>query len=663
MLRTRRGPMPRNALDAMNKLRLLIVEDDPAHARLIVRGFRAEMDDFELTTRFSLRDARAAIEESVPDLVIVDLSLPDGLGVELINNDMPFPRYPVMIITSQGDEQTAVDALKRGAIDYVVKSDGGFAELPRLARRSIREFRLQREKVEAEEALRNSEQRYRTLIDHSPTCIMVAGNGKILLANGMALKCLGASSSAEVVGRQISDFDIPEVRLSRPDATATTDLTTGSSPAMSDHVIRRIDRTPLDVELVATGVDYYGQDATQYVFQDITLRKAAETEMRIRDRAIASASDGIFIVQLVQGDLRIVDCNRAFLEIVGASRETVDEQGLAVIRCDSRYESRFRAIVAGIFSRQPARDTLRLVTDEDDFRWVEISISPVHVTESQNLHVVGVVHDITEKVNAEDEIRRRNAELAHFLRLTAMGELVAGLAHEVNQPLYAISNYAGTCENLLRNTADKGAAEADLSSVQQCVSRIGQQARRAAEIIRRLRNYVSRTAPKAEAVSLRDLLNDAVALLTPLLEQQAIEVEIQIAASTPSVYVDKIQIEQVLINLISNAVDAIEDTNPERIIKIEGRVIQAHEEPMVCVSVRDYGVGLPPDFDVFEAFRSTKQGGMGMGLSISRTIVESHGGEIWVESAPTRGTIFSFTLPTSIQQVIGHADEANRLCH
>ena len=385
--------------------------------------------------------------------------------------------------------------------------------------------------------------------------------------------------------------------------------------------------------------------------------------MRIRDRAIASASDGIFIVQLVQGDLRIVDCNQAFLEIVGVSRETVDRQGLAVIRCDSRYESRFRAIVAGIFSRQPARDTLRLVTDSGGARWVEISISPVQVGESQALHVVGVVHDITQKVNAEDEIRRRNAELAHFLRLTAMGELVAGLAHEVNQPLYAISNYAGTCENLLNQAGQAGSGEMDVTSVRQCVSRIGQQARRAAEIIRRLRNYVSRTAPKAEAISLRDLVNDAIALLTPLLEQQAIEVETDIEASTPSVYVDKIQIEQVLINLISNATDAIEDTNPERIIKLQARVIQVNEEPMVCVSVRDFGVGLPPDFDVFEAFRSTKESGMGMGLSISRTIVESHGGEIWVEPADPRGTIFFFTLPTSIQQVIGHVDEADRVCH
>ena len=345
------------------KLRLLIVEDDPAHARLIVRGFRAEMEDFELTTQFSLKDARKSIDECLPDLVIVDLSLPDGLGAELIEPQGKGSRYPVMIITSQGDEQTAVDVLKRGAIDYVVKSDTGFSDLPRLAKRSIREWRLQREKVEAEEALRNSEQRYRALIDHSPTSIVVACEGKIVLANGMALKCLGAHTTSELVGKVIADFKIPDVH--EMEKLTESAVSERAPMQMNEYVLKRIDGRPLDVELMSTSVDYYGQEATQYVFQDITLRKEAETEMRIRDRAIASASDGIFIVQLVEGEMCVVDCNHAFLDIVGCPREAVRENGLSVIRCDSRYEARFRVIVAGIHSCRPARDTLRIHANED----------------------------------------------------------------------------------------------------------------------------------------------------------------------------------------------------------------------------------------------------------------------------------------------------------
>ncbi|PQO46541.1 PAS domain S-box protein [Blastopirellula marina] len=638
------------------KLRLLIVEDDPAHARLIMRGFRADMDEFELATSFSLRDAKSSIEAGTPDLVIVDLSLPDGSGAELIESDHLSQRYPVMIITSQGDEQTAVEMLKRGAIDYVVKSDGGFDELPRLSRRSIREWRLQREKIEAEIALRNSEQRYRALIDHSPMSIVVACKEQIVLVNGMALKCLGAHSTAQVISKSIHDFDIPDASAIARHAGENS--ANRFQAMMNEYVLRRIDGSLLDVELMTTTVDYYGQEATQYVFMDITLRKEAETEMRIRDRAIASASDGIFIVQLNRGEISVVDCNQAFLEIAGCHRESVREVGMNVIRCDSRYEARFQQIVSGIVARQPVRDTIRIHADNEDYRWVEIAISPVQVADSQNAHVVGVVHDITEKVNAEEEIRRRNAELAHFLRLTAMGELVAGLAHEVNQPLYAISNYAGTCENFLKTPEN-----ADFSSLRQCVSRIGQQARRAAEIIRRLRNYVSRTDPKVESVRVSDLLNDSIALLGPLLEEQAIEVQIEFEPSLPSVFVDKIQIEQVLTNLISNATDAIDDQNPDRIIEIEVRQVDVKHEAMVQVSVRDFGIGLPPDIDVFEAFQSTKQTGMGMGLSISRTIIESHGGKIWVEAAPSRGTIFYFTLPTTIQQVTGHADESDRICH
>jgi len=635
----------------MAKLRLLIVEDDPAHARLIMRGFRNDLEEFDVTTRYSLKDARKSFEEQMPDLVIVDLQLPDGAGTELIDPSEA-AEYPVMVITSQGDERTAVETLKMGAIDYIVKSEREFSEMPRLARRAIREWHIRKEKFEAELALRSSEKRYRALIDSSPVCIIVASGSKILLANAMALECLQGKSPQAIIGRRIEEFLLPDV------ISESSRQKSSRVKISRECCLRRNDGTHFDVKMGSSIVEFYGQDAVQYVFEDITERKEAETEMRIRDRAIASASDGIFIVKLLEGNLRIVDCNEAFQQIVGCSREVIDEYGLQVIRCESRYEARFRAIVGGIFSRQPARDTLRILSADQEHRWVEISISPVDTDDSQGFYIVGVVLDITEMVNAEAEIRRRNAELAHFLRLSVMGELVAGIAHEVNQPLYAISNYAGTCDNILaRSDAPQ---DADL---RQCVQRIEQQARRAGEIIRRLRNFVTHNVPDATAVSVQDLLNDSIALITSLLEKQAIEIDIELADDLPVVFVDRIQIEQVFINLISNATDAIDDSNPERVIKVCANLVEENDRQMVCVSVRDYGSGLPPDFDVFEAFQSSKESGMGMGLAISRTLIESHGGEIWVEPASDRGTIFYFTLPTSIQQVAGYDDQPDRFCH
>jgi len=644
--------------------RILIVEDDAAHARLIQRALLAEGDPFEIQTAFTLASARAAIEASLPDLVIVDLLLPDGRGIDMLGvpSETPQGPFPLVIITSHGDERTAVEALKRGAMDYIVKSETGFADLPRLARRTISQWRLAEEKRAAEEAQRSSERRYRTLVDHAPIAILVACDDTIVMANNTAIRFLGAASENDVIGNRVDRFwEIADGSplVPEPDGLSPDQLPT----ELIEQRFRRYDGRYFDVEVVRTKVDYYGRPAAQIVFQDITHRKRAELGLRIRDRAIASASDGIFIVQLAEDGPRIVDGNQAFSRIFGRDQESILRAGMALLKFDPRDHASEKRIGEAIEHGLSARETVRLPPRDENEIWVEISISPVQVVHGKTTHVVGVVHDISEKVAAEAEIRRRNAELAHFLRLTTMGEMVAGIAHEVNQPLYAISNYAGTCENLLRV-----GGEADIANVSSCVKKIGEQARRAGEIIRRLRNFVSHATPQVEMVGVLDLVSEAVALLGPLLKDQGVDVQIEVPNNLVEVVVDRVQIEQVLINLVTNAVDAMQSQSARREIEISAREVEGSSpdgeqgDPCVEITVRDYGEGLPSGIDIFEAFRSTKKGGMGMGLVISRTIVESHGGRIKAAPALGAGTLFSFTLPTSFNQVDGYVGDTNRVC-
>jgi len=247
---------------------------------------------------------------------------------------------------------------------------------------------------------------------------------------------------------------------------------------------------------------------------------------------------------------------------------------------------------------------------------------------------------IAERKRAEDVARRRQDELAHVSRVNTMGELTASLAHEINQPLSAIANYAtGSVRRLDNNKMD----HADLRGV---LGTIASEAERAGETIRRVRELVRKGKVSLETLDLNAVIREVVEITHAEAERQNIQVQIELNGSLPPVSADKVQIEQVLLNLIGNGMEALQDTLPEhRTIVIS----TAHDvEGEVVCGVLDSGDGLPQDTTdiLFEPFYSTKPGGMGMGLSISRSIVEASGGRMWMDTPPKQGTMFKFSLPS-----------------
>jgi two-component system sensor kinase FixL len=251
-------------------------------------------------------------------------------------------------------------------------------------------------------------------------------------------------------------------------------------------------------------------------------------------------------------------------------------------------------------------------------------------------YFTGFVRDLSERQKTEARLQELQSELLHISRLTAMGEMASTLAHELNQPLSAIANYLKGSARLVEAAGDKATA------LREALGKASEQAIRAGHIIRRLRDFVSRGESERRSESVSKLIEEASALALVGAKELGIRFRMQFQPEADLVWVDRVQIQQVLLNLIRNAVDAMAGTS-RRDLTISTR---AAPDEMIEVSVTDTGPGIAPEIadQLFQPFVTTKRTGMGVGLSISRTIVDAHGGRLWVEPNPEGGTIFRLTL-------------------
>ena len=256
---------------------------------------------------------------------------------------------------------------------------------------------------------------------------------------------------------------------------------------------------------------------------------------------------------------------------------------------------------------------------------------------NQKRFFTGFIRDLTERQETEGRLQELQTELLHISRLTALGEMASTLAHELNQPLAAISNYINGSQRLLA-----GQEDAQARTLREVLGKAANQALRAGDIIRRLRDFVSRGETETSVESIPKLIEEASALALVGAKEQGLRVRFDLQPNVERVIADRVQIQQVLLNLIRNAMDAM-IASPRREIVISAA---AAGNGFVKISVADTGTGIAPELagKLFQPFITTKPHGMGVGLSISRTIVDAHGGRIWAEPGPGGGTIFSFTL-------------------
>jgi C4-dicarboxylate-specific signal transduction histidine kinase len=250
--------------------------------------------------------------------------------------------------------------------------------------------------------------------------------------------------------------------------------------------------------------------------------------------------------------------------------------------------------------------------------------------------------EIAERKVAEEALQTMQAELAHVSRVTMMGELTASIAHEVNQPLGAIANYANACRRLLAGNQEKNA------TVDEALAKIVEDAQRAGNVIARIRALAQKKPTEKTPTAVKDLIADVVAIANYDMRARSVTVRVDLAADLPPIQVDRIQIQQVLLNLVINGIEAMESLSPgQRIIEISARPGRSGDEPALVVCVRDHGTGVKPADEVrlFAPFYSSKAKGLGLGLPISRSIVEAHGGRLSLVPSGGAGAAFQILLP------------------
>jgi two-component system, LuxR family, sensor kinase FixL len=272
---------------------------------------------------------------------------------------------------------------------------------------------------------------------------------------------------------------------------------------------------------------------------------------------------------------------------------------------------------------------------------IELSVGEARTGEHRAF--TGFIHDLTDKFEAEARLQEVQAELLHASRLSAAGTLASALAHELNQPLTAIANYVSTGRDLAAEGLQQNSA-----IIQEALNEASKEALRAGQIIRRMRDFVSKGELETEILPLGKLINDATTLGLLGAREKGVSWSIEIEPGIDQVMADRVQIQQVMVNLMRNAIEAMEG-EPQKFLAISAR---PRGEGMVEILVTDTGHGIPAEMrdQLFLPFISTKARGMGLGLSICRTIVEAHGGHMTVEAGPEGGTMFAFTLPRATQE-------------
>lgn len=255
---------------------------------------------------------------------------------------------------------------------------------------------------------------------------------------------------------------------------------------------------------------------------------------------------------------------------------------------------------------------------------------------------VGIVSDISEQRARDKRIQELQGELLHVTRMTAMGEMTSALAHEINQPLTALLNYTSAARRMAKNFGEPGAKLVDI------LERAVEQTERAGLIIRRLRNFIEKREPDRSAEDINKVVEDAIALGMAGFRDTGTKWILKVEPGLPQVFIDKVQIQQILVNLVRNATEAMSGRNKRQLTISTGL-----EGSDVEIAVSDTGTGLPDDVvsRLFHPFVTTKERGMGMGLSICRTIAEAHGGRLWLASNTPEGATFKLSLP------IGNAGE------
>jgi PAS domain S-box-containing protein len=367
-----------------------------------------------------------------------------------------------------------------------------------------------------------------------------------------------------------------------------------------------------------------------------------DTERQLRE--IVDSMPGMIAVHTGAGELEFV--NHRALEFYGKPLEVLKRWDSGNVTHPDDIRRGMEVFIRSMATGEPYVIEQRCLRADGVYRWLEFRASPQRDASGKIIRWYNLLIDIDDRKRTEADLRRAQdhlskvgAELEHVSRVTALGALAASIAHEVTQPLSGIITNAGTCLKLLN------AAQPDIERARLIAQRTIRDANRATDVIGRLRALFSKRESKQEPLDLNEAAREVIALSASDLQEHRIVVRAELGAHLPRVRGDRIQIQQVLLNLLRNASDAMTEVH-DRPRQLLIKTAREHGD-RVRLTVRDAGVGLSPQSadSLFDPFYTTKSGGMGIGLFVSRSIVERHQGRLWAEPNDGPGATFSFSIP------------------
>jgi PAS domain S-box-containing protein len=615
-------------------LHILLLEDDASDAELI-QGLLAEHVACEVTRVQTRDEFVAALKDIGIDLILADYKLPVFDGVSALHLARSGrPDVPFIFVSGAVGEDVAIEALKIGATDYVLKQR--LSRLVPSVQRALREAQDRAESRKVAEALRRSE--------------MYLAEAQRLSDTGS----FGWNVASGGIYWSEETYQIFEYEPTRnPTVQMVVDRTHPDDRLLVRQLIERVsaDRSGFDIQhrlMMPNGSVKYIQVVARPAASegpenalligaviDITERKQAEETLREQADLINLTHDAIFIRDM-NGVLR--NWNRGAEALYGWTAEEAEGK-IAIELLKTVFPIPFERVIAELLDR--GRWEGELMRTRKDGAQVVVASRwslrrdawgvPIGALETNN--------DITEYKRAEEQRGRLyelQRDLARISRVSMMGELAASLAHEIRQPIAGIALNAETCLQWIRREPP------GLEQAGEAVSRIVSDARRAANIVDRNHSLYSRGTPRREPIDLNEIIREMAVMLRDAASRHGILIRSDLDPALAATAGDRVQLQQVLMNLMLNGIEAMQAGSGELSV-----ASQRTEDGQLLVSVTDSGIGFPGENPerIFETFYTTKPQGTGMGLSISRRIIESHGGRLWASANTGQGATFQFTLP------------------
>ncbi len=489
-----------------------------------------------------------------------------------------------------------------------------------------------------ESALRESEERYRNLVDTMTEGLAIQDEqGVVRYVNDSLCDMLGYFRD-ELIGQPIATF-IGDANMKR-----WAEVMRGNLEAKALAYEARLSKQNGELACLRISPQILCDSQGVYrgsfaVFTDLTEQKHSEETLRKQWLAIEQSPNAIIII----GKDGIIEYVNPYLtNLTGYTRQELVGQSVDVLKAKETPAQVYEELWQTVKSGQTWRGELRNKKKNGALYLAAVEVTVIKDESDKVTHFLAIQTDITDRRRAEEEARQHRDQLAHVARLSTLGEMASGLAHELNQPLTAINSYSETGMELLKGV--EGEASRQLSYL---LEQSHGQAMRAGEIIRRLRSLVRKEGGLREPSDINELLKEVLAIAQPEYRDRNVTIKMLLDESLPLVPADAIQVEQVMLNLIYNAIEAMGSGGTLS--------LTTKRSGAECIefSVQDTGPGFDEETrnKVFDAFFTTKGKGLGMGLSISRSIIKSHGGVLWAENAEPNGAIFRFTLPVAgVQQ-------------